>query len=67
MLSAYGNEEFSTKRLEKDFGNAAYATIRSFVQKFERLGLLTSQKYGNRVKYRLSAGENDPTIPHHGS
>ena len=67
VLSAYGDEEFSTKRLEKDFGNAAYATIRSFVQKFERLGLLTSQKYGNRVKYRLSAGENDPTIPHHGS
>ena len=23
VLSAYGNEEFSTKRLEKDFGNAA--------------------------------------------
>ena len=53
VLTAYGDEEFSTKRLEKDFGDAAYATIRSFVLKFERLGLLTSVRYGNRVKYRL--------------
>ena len=53
VLAAYGSEEFSTKRLEKDFGDAAYATIRSFVLKFERLGLLTSVHYGNRVKYRI--------------
>lgn len=53
VLSAYGDAEFSTKQLEKDFGNAAYATIRSFVLKFEELGLLSSQKYGNRVKYRV--------------
>ena len=53
VLSAYGDTEFSTKQLEKDFGNAAYATIRSFVLKFEELGLLSSQKYGNRVKYRI--------------
>jgi len=53
VLTAYGSEEFSTKRLEKDFGDAAYATIRSFVLKFERLGLLTSVHYGNRVKYRV--------------
>ena len=53
VLSAYGNAEFSTKQLEKDFGNAAYATIRSFVQKFEKLGLLSSIKYGNRVKYKI--------------
>lgn len=53
VLAAYGSEEFSTKRLEKDFGNAAYATIRGFVLKFERLGLLTSVRYGNRVKYRI--------------
>ena len=53
VLSAYGDTEFSTKQLEKDFGNAAYATIRSFVLKFEKLGLLSSQKYGNRVKYRV--------------
>lgn len=53
VLSAYGDAEFSTKQLEKDFGNAAYATIRGFVKKFEQLGLLTGQKYGNKVKYRV--------------
>ena len=53
VLSCYGNEEFSTKQLEKDFGNAAYATIRGFVLKFESLGMLTSTRYGNRVKYRV--------------
>lgn len=53
VLSAYGDAEFSTKQLEKDFGNAAYATIRGFVLKFEELGLLRSQKYANRVKYRV--------------
>lgn len=51
VLSAYGEGEFSTKQLEKDFGNAAYATIRSFVLKFEKLSLLTGQKYGNKIKY----------------
>lgn len=55
VLSAYGEAEFSTKQLEKGFGNAAYATIRSFVLKFEQLGLLTSTRYGNRVKYRVQA------------
>ena len=53
ILSHYGTNEFSTKQLEKDFGDAAYATIRSFVLKFEELGLFTSQKYGNRVKYSI--------------
>lgn len=53
ILSCYGTEEFSTKQLEKDFGNAAYATIRTFVLKFEELGLLSSTKYGSRVKYRV--------------
>lgn len=52
-LSAYGNGEFSTKQLERDFGNAAYATIRGFVLKFEGLGLLSAQKYGNKVKYSV--------------
>ena len=51
VLSAYGSAAFSTKQLEKDFGNAAYATIRGFVLKFEKLGLLQSKKYGNRAKY----------------
>lgn len=53
VLSFYGTEEFSTKQLEKDFGNAAYATIRGFVLKFEDLGLLSSVKYGPRVKYKI--------------
>lgn len=54
VLSAYGGSEFSTKQLEKDFANAAYATIRSFVLKFEEMGILSSQRYGNRVKYRIA-------------
>lgn len=53
VLSSYGTEEFSTKQLEKDFGDAAYATIRGFVLKFEKLGLLSSTKYGVRVKYKI--------------
>ena len=53
VLSVYGVNEFSTKQLERDFGNAAYATIRSFVMKFEELNLLQKQKYGNRVKYSI--------------
>lgn len=54
VLSAYGANEFSTKQLEKDFRNAAYATIRGFVLKFEELGLLTGQRYGSKVKYRAN-------------
>ncbi len=53
VLSAYGYEDFSTKQLEKDFANAAYATIRAFVLKFESMGLLDSKKYGNRVRYAV--------------
>lgn len=53
VLSAYGTGEFSTKQLEKDFGNAAYATIRAFVMKFEQLGLLRSTSYGTRKKYHV--------------
>ena len=53
MISHYGTDEFSTKQLEKDFGNAAYATIRAFVLKFEDMGLLVSKKYGARVKYAV--------------
>ena len=52
-MSYYGLGEFSTKQLEKDFGDAAYATIRDFVLKFKKLGLLTSTKYGVRIKYRV--------------
>lgn len=54
VLSAYGNSEFSTKQLEKAYGDAAYATIRTFVMKFTKLGLLTSQKYSNKLKYHIS-------------
>lgn len=53
VISYYGTDEFSTKQLEKDFGDAAYATIRSFVLKLEKLGLLTSVKYGTRTKYKV--------------
>ncbi len=53
VLSYYGLNEFSTKQLEKDFGDAAYATIRGFVLKFCELGLLSSVKYGVRVKYKV--------------
>lgn len=55
VLSSYGTSEFSTKMLEHDFGKVAYATVRTFVLKFEKFGLLSSQKYGNRVKYKVSA------------
>ena len=54
VLSAYSRDEFTTKQLERDFGNAAYATIRSFVLKFEKMGLLVGQRYSNKVKYRIS-------------
>lgn len=53
VVSNYGTGDFSTKQLEKDYGNAAYATIRSFVLKFEKLGLLQSQAFCNRVKYKI--------------
>lgn len=53
VLSAYGSAEFSTKQLEKDFGNAAYATVRKFVLKFEQEKLLECRHYNNRVKYRI--------------
>ena len=54
VLSNYSDAEFSTKQLEKDYQNAAYATIRSFVIKFESFNLLTSQKYTNKTKYKLN-------------
>ena len=57
VLTAYGSSEFSTKQREKAFGNAAYATIRGFVLKFEKLGLLRAARYGNRIKYRIEVRE----------
>lgn len=53
VLSAYGTEEFTTKQLEKDFRNAAYATIRTFAMKFHEMGLLAARKAGNRVYYKV--------------
>ena len=58
VLSAYGAEEFTTKQLEKDFRNAAYATIRTFVMKFHEMGLLTARKAGNRVFYRVGGASD---------
>lgn len=54
VISFYGTDEFSTKQLEKDYGNAAYATIRSFVIKFTELGIFTAVKYGTRTKYKIT-------------
>ena len=55
ILSAYGMNEFSTKELEHDYGNAAYATIRTFVLKFTKLDLLTAVSYGTRTRYRVNS------------
>lgn len=51
VLSAYSGEAFTTKQLEKDFGDVAFATVRSFVLKFTDLGLLNATKMKNKVLY----------------
>lgn len=53
VLSAYSGEPFTTKQLEKDFGDAAFATVRSFVLKFTDLGLLNATKMKNKVLYSI--------------
>ena len=53
VLSTYGGDGFTTKQLEKDFGDAAFATIRKFVQKFSEFGLLDAQEMKNKVIYRI--------------
>lgn len=58
VISYYGMDSFSTKQLEKDYRDVAYATVRTFVLKLERKGLLLSQKYSNRVKYRIPNTKN---------
>ena len=58
VLSRYGMEEFSTKQLEKDFGNCAYATIRGFVLKLTQAGILEQHPYGTRNKYCLAAASH---------
>ncbi|MDO5562049.1 MAG: Fic family protein [Synergistaceae bacterium] len=51
VMATYGNSEFSTKELERDFGNAAYATVRAFVMKFEEFGFLRATVYTNKKRY----------------
>ena len=58
VLSRYGTAEFSTKQLEKDFQNCAYATIRSFVLKMSDEGILEQHTYGNRNKYCIAAADS---------
>ncbi len=53
VLSQFSDSPFSTKELEKAYGNAAYATIRSFVLKFSALGLLETIKYTTKNKYKV--------------
>ena len=53
VLSTYGGESFTTKQLEKDFGDAAFATVRKFVLKFSEFGLLDLQEMKNKVIYRI--------------
>ncbi|MBR5228784.1 MAG: Fic family protein, partial [Firmicutes bacterium] len=55
ILLHYGENEFSTKQLEKDFGNCAYATIRAFVLKLKAKNILDVNAYKNRNKYFLKA------------
>jgi len=62
VLSRYGMGEFSTKQLEKDFGNCAYATIRSFVLKLTKEGILEQHPYGNRNKYCIAAAKTPVKI-----
>ncbi|MGN0457461.1 MAG: Fic family protein, partial [Eubacterium sp.] len=54
VLSAYAGDTFTTKQLERDFGDAAFATVRSFVLKFTDLGLLNAQKMKNKVLYSIN-------------
>lgn len=53
VLSAYAGDTFTTKQLEKDFGDAAFATVRSFVIKFADLGLLNAHQMKNKVLYSI--------------
>ena len=54
VLSTYAGDPFTTKQLEKDFGNVAFATVRTFVLKFTNLGLLNAQKMKNKVLYSVA-------------
>lgn len=53
FVCPHTEEPFTTKQLERDFGDAAYATIRSFVLKFTNLALLEAQPRSNKVIYQV--------------
>ena len=53
ILSNYSDCEFTSKRLEKDFGNVAYATVYKFLNKFTELELLSSKKMSNKILYSI--------------
>lgn len=53
ILSNYAENEFTSKKLEKDFGNAAYATIYKFLNKFTTLELLNAKKMSNKTLYSI--------------
>lgn len=53
VLSTYAGDTFTTKQLEKDFCDVAFATVRTFVLKFTDLGLLNAQKMKNKVLYSI--------------
>lgn len=54
VLSTYAGDTFTTKQLERDFGDVAFATVRTFVLKFTDLGLLNAQKMKNKVLYSVN-------------
>lgn len=54
VMSTYAGDTFTTKQLEKDFGDVAFATVRTFVLKFTDLGLLNAQKMKNKVLYSIN-------------
>lgn len=62
VLSSYGYGEFSTKQLERDFGNCAYATIRTFVMKLTAEKLLEEHVYGNKKKYSITRAQEPEHI-----
>lgn len=53
VLSSYGENTFTTKQLEKDYRDVAYATVYNFVLKFSKLGLLSSTKLANKTLYKI--------------
>lgn len=53
VLSTYGDNYFTTKQLEKDYGDVAYATIYNFVLKFKKLNLLEAKELSNKVLYKI--------------